>query len=205
MKYYIIAFLSGFLNKFYDDITDNDIIKNKKLEKYLQQISKILFTIVIVLLSIKYPIFLITFIIINLQYIYFGIEDYDIYEFSGLLSLIIIIPFIDWNNLGNLKENIIIITILFLVSYFSEIYSGIINYEFGYHKLFQRFTGVLLNLGIFVINYKYKLYNDNFVMFNLALIGYLLTSSIFQSILIIKNNNTDNLIIKNNELKKLKQ
>jgi hypothetical protein len=187
LKYYILSLLAGVSNKIYDDIKDNNLIENKKTKKNIEVILKILFFICFVLVSLKYPLYYLCFIIINLQYLYYDNSAYDSYEKNGLLLILLLIPFINWKNTTDIKKSGIIILLIYLCSYIFEIKSDFIKVEYSLVKFIQRSLLAIGNLILFFVNRKYKLYNDNFVLFNISCIGYFTTSAIFQYILISKN------------------
>jgi len=150
-------------------------------------ILKILFFICFSLVSLQFPLCYLCFIIINLQYLYYDNSAYDSYEKNGLLLILLLIPFINWKNTAYTKKSGIIILIIYLISYIFEIKSDFIKVEYSLVKFIQRSLLAIGNLILFFVNRKYKLYNDNFVLFNISCIGYFITSAIFQYILISKN------------------
>jgi hypothetical protein len=201
-KYYILAFISGIIWKLYDDLVDNDLYEYFNLQKYkeyLNEFLKSLFIITVVLLSTNCTFFYIFFVLINWVGFFVKRDEYKAYETMVLLSLTILIPFLNFN----IKENNITFVSLFslfslfICIFISECFT--INIEYSYKKLITRSSILIiliLLLLLFINNFIFL--SKNIIMLFVFIIGSLLTSCIFQYILISRDKNLikDNKVIK---------
>jgi len=216
-KYYILAFIIGIICKLYDDLNDADLYSYFNLQEYkeyLNEFFKSLFGLSIIVLSINFNLFYIWFVLSNIIVWFIARDDYKAYETMGIVSCIVLIPFLNWNNIQQIlltiqlpiQQILLLFTILLLIS-ISEYYLK--DNEYSYKKLILRFcTLILLILSLFINNNYQNLLNDILLIYFMS-IGYLLTSCCFQYILITRDNNLlqSNKVIKEEKLenKKVKE
>ena len=117
-KYYILSFVIGVLHKIHDDMYDNDLydyfnINENKL--YLNELLKIMFGIGFTIISREFIFFYIWFVLINILLLFMKKSDYGVYEFTGLISSIILLPFLKWKLDDNYHYFIILPVVFFLL------------------------------------------------------------------------------------------
>ena len=197
-KYYLLSFFIGCVTKTYDDLNDNiflfDYLNLAKYKEYINEILKMLFGIGFTILSLQNYLFFLIFITINLEAYLMCKEDYSIYELSGLIAAVLLIPFI--NNLVDIKINDVLIIILTILWFFGfEYCSNIINEEYSYKKLIQRSGAFIVLTSLFFINNKFKFVTPNLNNIFLFVGGYAGVSTIFQCIMLNKKAKEDKLAL----------
>jgi hypothetical protein len=197
----ILIFLAGVFSKIYDDINDNDIfekisfLKNNKkcINEFLKGIHYILLTFV----SSKYIYPLIIILISNIICFLFDKKAFNMpYEFSGIILFTLLCIYLLVNNLSvlynfyNIKIGVIIIFYLCL-TYLFDIYI-FKNIEFDYKKLIVRFFSSLIFFMVFVLNTYIKFCPEEMLFGLWYIIGYCITSCMFQIFLIYTSKLTSN-------------
>ena len=205
-KYYILAFILGCLLKIYDDLYDNNLyafFNISKEKSYINNFLKISIIMAGSVLFVKFYMFYLIFVMINIATFFIKTSDYGSFELSGLIVSILLFPFINWKNDSITHYSIIFISILFLFLYFIEKICNCINIEYSYTKLLYRFFGIIFFTLVLLSKY---IKNKGIIIFLIHLIGYLIISCIFQFILVTyeKEIKQSNLKIKNKKRKKLK-
>ena len=190
-KYYILSLFLGIIHKLYDDLFDNNLyeyfnIKKSKI-KYVNELLKCLFILGYAVLSLRFLYFYIFFSLINAVLYFIKKDEYGPYEFSGILSSIILLPFLNWGENSEYKQNIIYISCLFIGCFILEKKCNIINCEYSYTKLFFRTVTLIIFILLLILNNKFNIFSKTIIVICLFNIGYLLTSCIFQYILLQKN------------------
>ena len=164
IKYIILATFLGIICKIYDDVADNMLYNNFNIPDdkkcYFDDILKGLFIIGFSIVSLKNPFFLISFTVLN-ALLYFNCkQDFTSYEFSSFVSPIILIPFLDWNNVNNHYINIFYLLLMITMYAVSEKMSNKQeNKEYSNKKMFTRL--ILLVILTCVIFYRSSLYITN--------------------------------------------
>ena len=201
LKYIMLALFLGIICKIYDDLSDNNLYSNFGISyediPYIEDILKGFFLLGFAILSVKHPFFLILFTALNLMLYFVEKRDFNSYEFSGFVSPIILIPFLEWNEKNDYFKNIIWLLILLAIYLLSEKSHDSKNdkeREYSNKKLLVRF-GLLLVLSC-AIFFSTSLFitSDLLHLFYFGL-GYLFISSITQYCLvngIWKNNDVIN-------------
>jgi hypothetical protein len=183
-RYIALAFFLGIICKLYDDIVDNNLYDNfsisNETKPFFNEIMKGLFIGGYTIISIEYPIFMLTFTLINITAYLNCKNDFNPYDFSCFVSPIILIPFINWNEIKINKVDIISI-IIFLLG-FKLVESEQQPIEYSNKKMFTRLLSFVFFIG--VITYKSSLYIENNILFLYFLVGYSFMSSISQYCLI---------------------
>ena len=196
-KYYILPAFLGIICKLYDDLVDNNLFQYLKLnENYTKECLKIIFTIGMTTLSLKY------------SYVWLGVisllihgllnkKDYSIYEWSGLISAWILYPFINFKGVTILE--VIILVSGWINSYIVEFSTNILKTEFSYKKIALRSLAIFFGIVHFCL-YIYRplsqdyplfykhLMTENLFIGQLFTVGYCMTSIIMMSIMIYKEN-----------------
>lgn len=211
--FFIFSIILGIIHKLYDDLYDNNLYEyfNIKKEniKYLNEFLKSLFLIGFTILSIHFLYFYIFFITTNSFLCILKKNDFGPYEFSGLMAIILLIPpFLNWKDITKYRQDFIYVLFLFLGCFIMEKVVNVINSEYSYTKLTVRLSSLLIFIVLLFLNYKFNIFTDTIIIISLFIIGYLLTSCIFQCILLnmSKSNKIPNKIkkAKNNKRKKQK-
>ena len=189
----ILTFLAGVFSKIYDDINDNTIFEkisffknNKKcINEFLKGVHYILLTFV----SSKYIYPLIIILISNIIRLLFDKKAFKMpYEFSGIILFTLLCMYLLVNNLSilynlyNMQIGVIIIFYLCL-TYLFDIYI-FKNIEFDYKKLIVRFFSSLIFFMVFVLNTYIKFCPEEMLFGLWYIIGYCITSCMFQAFLI---------------------
>jgi hypothetical protein len=190
-SYYILSLFVGIICKIYDDLFDNDLydefgIKNKL---FVNELLKCLFTICSVIISLKNTYFFILFFIINVSICLMNPDDFKEYELAGLISGLILIPFLNYENLFQNINDLYFIILFFIGLIITEKTTKIIDEEYSFKKLVQRSIATFcLIIFLFFNSYtKYLYMSNNFNYIIVWTIGYTLTSSLFQLFLLHKN------------------
>lgn len=202
LRYLILALFLGIICKIYDDLSDNDLYSHfgisYEVTPYIEDILKGFFLLGFAILSIKHPFFLILFTAINLMLYFREKQDFPSYEFSGFVSPILLLPFLEWNEKPDYYKNIIWSLIILVIALLSEKMHYSKNdkdREYSNKKLLVRFGLVLvLSCAIFFSTSLY-ITSDILHLFYFGL-GYLFISSITQYCLvngIWKNDDVINL------------
>ena len=186
-KYHILAFFIGGVLKMYDDLNDNsflfDYLKIAKHKDYINEILKMLFGIGFTIISLKNFLFFLIFVIINIEAYYMCKQDYNVFEISGIISSVLLIPFT--NIFKEINLNDILILSLSVIWFFGfEYCSTVIKEEYSYKKLIQRTGAFLVLTTLFFINNTFNLVTTKLNTIYLFTSGYTLISSIFQYIMI---------------------
>lgn len=211
--FYIFSIVLGIIHKLYDDLYDNNLYEyfniKKKNIKYINEFLKCIFSIGFTILSIHFLYFYIFFITTNIILYILKKDEYGPYEFSGLISLIILLPFfLNWKDITQYRQEIIYVSSLLLGCFIMEKLVNVINSEYSYTKLTVRFSSLLIFIVLLFLNNKFNIFTDTVIIISLFNIGYLFTSCIFQCILLnmSKSNKIPNKIkkAKNNKRKKQK-
>lgn len=193
-KYYLLALFNGIVHKLYDDLYDNNLYEyfNIKLEHkgYVNELLKCLFGISFTILSLKYPFFLIIFIILNVILYFLDKSAYGAYELSGLISSFIIIPFVDFSFDNKIYDYLLII--IMMISYYIIEKLFFINIEYSSKKLYIRTLISIVLTCILLLNNYYNTFSNNIIICLLFALGYMITSCIFQIILLNKNKDKNN-------------
>lgn len=208
--YYALSFFTGIIVKIYDDLYDNDLyetfgIKNKI---FVNELLKCLTAICITLLFQKSIFYFILFIAMNTTVYLVKKDEFKEYETAGMISCLMIVPFLSYENLFQNINNLYFIILFVIFEFITEVTSGVIEDEYSLKKLIQRIGGTagsafLLFLN-FYTNHTYLSNDINYIM--VSIVGYCLTSSLFQAFLLYKNSkdtlssSTENSIIKENNL-----
>ena len=213
--YYALSLFTGIIMKIYDDLYDNDLyetfgIKNKIFVNELLKCSTIICGVII---SLKNTFFFILFIIMNIFAYLIKKDEYKEYETAGMISSLIIIPFLNYENLFKNINDLYFFILCLIFTFILEIKSGVIEDEYSFKKLIQRSFGTIASIIFlffnFYTNYSYLSSDVNFTMIGIT--GYILTSSLFQAFLLHKNSkdtlssstlSTENLLIQENTLLK---
>ena len=190
-KYNILSLLIGVILKLYDDIYDNNLYDSlgilKKNIPYINEFLKSLFIIGFSLISVKYPYFYIFFFIINLLGYIFLRKDYGYFETCGLFASLILIPFINWNNNENNSKNIYFILHILLFIYIFEILMKFKDIEVSNLKLIYRIVCLSILLILILLDSKINILTESMRIIVFFGLGYAITSSIFQKLLLTKN------------------
>ena len=186
-KYHILTFLIGGILKMYDDLNDNtflfDYFKVAEHKDYINEILKMLFGIGFTIISLKNFLFFLIFVIINIEAYYMCKEDYNVFEISGIISSLLLIPFLTIYN--EIKLNDILIIVLTVLWFFGFEYCfTVIQEEYSYKKLIQRMGAFVVLSSLFFINKTFNLVTPKLNTIFLFTGGYTLVSSIFQYIMI---------------------
>ncbi len=209
--YYSLSLFAGIIAKIYDDLYDNDLyetfgIKNKI---FITEILKCLVSICIVILSLKNIYFFIWLALVNIVSYFMKPDEYGDYEIALLISMPILIPFLNYDILLKNINNVCLILLVYIIGYiFWEGKSGVIEDEYSLKKLIQRSTSTIFLIILLFFNFytEYLSIDINYVI--ICIIGYLFTSSLFQAFLLYKNSkdaltlSTENLLIQENTLLK---
>ncbi len=236
-KYYPLAIFLGIICKIYDDLYDNNLYEYLNIQKqyipYLNELLKCLFGIGFTVILINFSLVYLLFIVINTFSYFLKKDEYGPYELSGLISSIILIPFVNWTPKYNYTNFLFLMIGSVLALYIFD--NKIINMcEYSYTKLIVRAfaafnasillffinDNVLLNNVLFYINdYVLFFINDNVLLNNvlfyindyvlffindtvllnniiiilLLSIAYLITSCMFQWMLLKKDEKTQQI------------
>jgi hypothetical protein len=189
--YYVLSLFAGIIFKIYDDLFDNDLydefgIKNKI---FVNELLKCLFAICFTTISLKNTYFFISFFMINVSICLMKPDDFKEYELAGLMSCLILIPFLNYENLFQNMNDLYFIILCFIGLIMTEKTSKIIEEEYSLKKLLQRFIStIVLILVLFFNSYtNYSYLSNNFNYIIVWTIGYTFTSSLFQLFLLHKN------------------
>ena len=192
--YFCICLISGIVIKLYDDLNDNDLFEYFGINKYKEKINellKLLTTITLVLIFIKYPYtyFYMLFGVL-LQYMIDKSHPYgDNYESQLVFAYLILLPLIiikilkQYNYLLNILLKYIFIIIPTFVLVISDLY--FIHEEFSKRKIIYRSILLLLLTCVFIY-FNNKI--DALQYPILLPIGYYITSIIFQMFLFKRQN-----------------
>lgn len=190
-KYFVLSFVAGVLCKLYDDLYDLNLYEtlgiSKKNKLYLNEFLKSSFALSSTAISINYPFFFLAFYIVNIIFYFVKTDEYLIYETSGLIAMSILIPFLNWTK-NKITLNDIYLFLLWLIfAVFVELLCNKQNNtEYSYPKLFIRFCGSLSVIFFIFINQKFNFFSESVIVVLFLLLGYLITSSIFQFTLLNK-------------------
>lgn len=186
-KYYILSFVIGALHKIYDDLYDNDLYEYFNINEnkiYVNETLKILFVLGFSIISMEFIFFYFWYVILNIILRFLKKTDYGPYEFSGLVSSCILLPFLKWKLEKKYQYNIIFIILAFFFTYIIEKCS--VNIEYSFKKLITRFILIIIVSLVLLINIKF-LFSKSLSIILLFIIGYCGTSCIFQYILLTKD------------------
>ena len=216
--YNILLLYSGILQKIYDDIYDNNLYKSfgisNKNKQYLNEFLKSSFGISFCIISINYPGFFVYYVLLNIIGYFIKKSEFGPYEITGLLSALTIIPFFIYKNIENYKtyktDFIYIFCLMIGVIIVDTICNLNKNSEYSYTKFNLRLCGIFILTISIIINNYYNIFTNSLVAFFMYLIGYSITSCIFQILLLkkyikIPTKNTIKHTIKNTIKNKIKQ
>lgn len=189
--YYVISLLGGIIHKIYDDLYDNDLyetfgIKNKI---FVNELLKSLMIICFTIISLKNAYLFILFFSVNIILYLAKKDDFEEYEMSSMISILILIPFLNYQNLFKNINDLYFLILGYVFVIILEIKTGVIEDEYSLKKLIQRlyftFSLIILLFFNFYTNYSYLSSDINYSI--IVMIGYSLTSSLFQAFLLYKN------------------
>ena len=180
LKYYIAAFLSGITSKLYDDLFDNNKLKNFRSE-YILELLKGIHYILLTIISLKQPIFFIIFAFANmLAFISDKTAPYEKpYEKSMVISFFLLFFFIDYskitfeNLLTNFKQSITFFLVFAIEPFF-------ITEDISFRKMLIRICAMCLSIYAILINNNSPELNEIIHYKLLYAIGYCLISSMIQ-------------------------
>jgi hypothetical protein len=206
IKLSFLSFLIGVIMKLQDDLNDNNLFEYFNILKEKDYINHFLIGVFYICLTIsafKQPVLFLGNTIYFVANMFFDKKEFDHpHEFTCLiLSILLTLYLLFFENLiGNifdvLKKIYLILCdkdkyIYYIISFIMFIIIGnyieysLLNTEYSYKKLILRFLFLTTNIILCVIT---KNILPNIIIYNLLyLIGYYLTSCIFQVILIRKD------------------
>lgn len=197
-RYYCLSLLVGIVHKLYDDLYDNNLYSTLGISlenvDYLNEFLKCVFGLGYTVLSLQYLFFYVFFTIINVILYSIKKSDYGPYEFSGLLSSIILLPFLQWSpyTIEECAKDIVWLIITFAAGFgLEKICNRDKNAEYSSTKLQIRFSLLILLLCLLFVNQFYAFFSESVKIIMLFNIGYLLTSCAFQYFLINHECNKD--------------
>jgi hypothetical protein len=186
IKLKILAVFTGICMKLYDDLNDNDLythfnIKNKEIiNEILKGIAYISFTT----LSLSYEFFYFMVIFILSVNAYFDRAAYSgSYEFGGLISIYFISLLITYKKI-NYTDLLYCIILLLAAIVFD--FGKKIQVEFSKNKLFLRVISAIFFCCMISLNYYFNFFSENIDILSLWILGYTVTSCIFQWFFIYK-------------------
>jgi hypothetical protein len=189
--YYVLSLFAGIICKIYDDLFDNNLydefgIKNKL---FVNELLKCSFFICLATISLKNTYFFILFFMMNALICLMKPDDFKEYELAGLMSCLILIPFLNYENLFQNMNDLYFIILCFIGLIITEKTSKIIEEEYSLKKLLQRSCATFFLIIFLFFNsftkYSYTSSDINFII--IWFIGYTFTSSLFQLFLLHKN------------------
>jgi hypothetical protein len=188
-KYYILSLVIGVLHKLYDDLYDNSLYDYFHIEQkdiaYLNEFLKCMFVLGYAVLSLNFVFFYVFFSAVNIILYLIKKSEYGPYEFSGFLSSFVLLPFLKWDSTENYQKDILCIVTLFVGCFLLEkICNRNKNTEYSYTKLVSRVSAFVATLLILGANFFFNFLSPSLVVIFLFNIGYLLTSCVFQYILL---------------------
>jgi hypothetical protein len=194
--YEYLAFILGCLLKIYDDLYDNNLYAffNISNKKYVNEFLKISIIMAGTILYVKFYMFYILFVLFNTTAYLIKTSEYGAFELSGLVASYLLFPFVEWKNV---TENINSILITIIGTIFIEKICNFINIEYSYSKLICRLSLLIIYILLVWTN---VFNNQGTNIFIIAGCGYCLLSCIFQYILL-----TYQKEIKQSNLKKRKR
>jgi hypothetical protein len=178
----LFAFFSGVISKLYDDIYDNKIIENKKINDILKGLNWILFTLV----CYNDFNFALVFYVINIFCLLKDPEPYlkESYEFS----LVFLFPLLILLNFSSLKYFGILD--LFYVMFFSVVMifePVFFKEEYSSKKFIMRSISFISSVSGLLIGKVFNI-STSLVKISGYATGYALVSSIFQLYMLSQNN-----------------
>ena len=190
IKLSVLTCIAGVFCKVYDDLNDNklfelEIMKNYRMYKdYINEFLKGMHYILLTYISSVYVYPVLLFLIPNIILQYYNKEAFELpYEYSGMCCFYLLGIYLLLNNYSSLNYKFFIVLVLFFVgTYFTDILL-FKHVEFGYKKIVMRFFAVLLMLLVLFKN----ILPDEVGFCFWYVIGYCMTSCIFQMYLIINS------------------
>ena len=197
----VLTFIAGVLCKLYDDLNDNNLFYGTIYEKHKDYINEFLKGSHCVLLTYVSSIHIFPMVILGFANILQLIKEPDSYsppyEWSFTMVLILFCIFLSIYNFSIFNYRILIIIAVFVLGQYVSDLSACINMEYGYRKLVIRGGAVILSSVLILSNYYLNFCPHTQLFWIWYIIGYCLTSCIFQYLLIhkylpIQNNNNNN-------------
>jgi len=196
IRYFILALFGGILLKIYDDIHDNNLYQTFNLTKYKHYVNAYLkssYMLVFAILGTNFPFLFISHFLANVvTFIGSKTADYGPFEYSGMVAVLLLIPFIKWKNETHINRSIGFVVCTVICAYVLDILICEIEVEYSAKKLISRVFFTLF-LVIFLL-FKNFTVSNSIIASVLYVIGYMGTSCIFQVYLLsnkhhIKNKN----------------
>jgi hypothetical protein len=187
----VLTFLAGVFCKIYDDLNDNNLFHSFHLEKnkeYINEFLKTIHTILITYVSSFHIYILLLCLLINAFFFIIDSKAYESpYEYSSIIAFSLFTLYLIIDKFTKMKilfkHFIFLATICLFGGYICDIL--LFNkVEFGYKKLVARALYTIIIILILVINYCFTLFPDELLIFSWYVIGYCVTSCMFQVYLI---------------------
>jgi len=197
-KYLLLALFLGSVQKIYDDLYDNNMYAyfgiSETSKSYVNEFLKCVFGLGYATMALKDLFFYIWFSVIQTIVYFFKKSEFGAYEFSGLLSSVILLPFLNWSYGAENKKDIValsVFTILTIAGCYIIEKLILIDIEYSYSKLITRGILSLVIITSMAINSRYLFFPPSIYVVLLFVIGYLLTSCVFQYILLKRDKSAD--------------
>ena len=178
LGYIALAFVVGGVHTLYDDLDDNPAFGARLPHRpYVKETLKILFILGFAVLSLRYITFYI--ILISLMIITYVRKphDYKVYEISGLLGSVLLLPFLPWDTHKICDAQFIVLyaacaVLLKLLD--SD------DAEVSQNKVWLRSTtGVVLALAL-IAHHVYDFFEEGVAVFMAFIVGYTGFSTVYQ-------------------------
>lgn len=192
-KFMLLSLFAGIVCKLYDDLNDNDLytMLNMSNKSYINETLKALHYIFFSILSLNYALFYLLFMLVLCINAYFDKDAFsNPYECSGLMSGFLLVFFVNYSQL-NFNYYDIFFCIILLIGAIIVDFAPIVKVEYSANKLYQRAFGVLFFIVVLLFNYQRNLLSESIILSIIYILGYLVTSCIFQYIL-LSNNKVEN-------------
>lgn len=190
-SYYGLSLLLGIVHKVYDDIYDNNLYDRigVPLERipYVNEFLKCVFGLGYAVISLQYMLFYLFFTVVNVLLYFLKKSEYGAYESMGLLSSLILIPFLCWRREDSIKD----------IGFLGVLFAGCValekmcnyhlNSEYSSRKLWSRSIALVVLVVLLFINIHFHFLSESINIILLFNMGYLLTSCIFQYYLLQPN------------------
>lgn len=203
IHYSILLFITGCLSKIYDDINDCNLLQ--KYKEYINEFLKGSHYILLTYISSKYICSLYIILLYNIPLIIYNTKAFEEpYEAIGVILFFLLFIYLLLNKsfkdelaINFIKFNIINIIFILLV-YFVEIFY-LNNIEFGLKKLYTRLIAAISFLIFIFLNNYFKYIPNEYILSFWYIVGYCITSTIFQFYLIKRENENTNKKLNTNE------
>ena len=192
-KFMLLSLFAGIVCKLYDDLNDNDLytMLNMSNKSYINKTLKALHYISFSILSLNYALFYLLFMLVLCINAYFDKDAFsNPYECSGLMSGFLLVFFVNYSQL-NVNYYDILFCIILLIGAIIVDFAPTVKVEYSINKLYQRAFGVLFFIVVLLFNYQRNLLSESIILSIVYILGYLVTSCIFQYIL-LSNNKVEN-------------